>query len=460
MSSITSTSNPGLGVVVRIKPMGAGGGGGERSAVGSSSSIQYSNSNSSIDVATKQGGKTYAYPSSVVLPTTDNAAMFDQFMPPRIDGFLEGYNVNVMAYGQTGSGKTHTVFGPPGILSRAGAGEYGTEIHPDYGLFPRGVLTIFRKVAELRKLQPGKTFVLTCAAVELGMTGNEDMFDKSGTSTIKVQGTKMEKAQLGGIAGGVALSNVTKPPSMYGMNQLILEEEIDVLKAFTALSVRNTAGTGMNDSSSRSHCFAWLNLYVCNSSTDEVTTTRFQFCDLAGSERMKNAHGGFSWNSASETQLTGIMTNYSLMMLGQAVVDIVDSRKKGGKIDAFRAYKVDLIPLLSESLTGTALTFMFVCLSQAPGNASQSVFAMDFGEKFSQLTIRKRKVRSKQRQGIVSKIEKELNANLNALATSKAAKTNKYSLIRAAMVRDCQTMLRIYERLVRDDDGDGKGMKK
>jgi hypothetical protein len=59
-----------------------------------------------------------------------------------------------MAYGQTGSGKTHTVFGPPGILARAGAGEYGTDIHHDYGLFPRGVITIFRRVEELRAHQP------------------------------------------------------------------------------------------------------------------------------------------------------------------------------------------------------------------------------------------------------------------------------------------------------------------
>ena len=55
------------------------------------------------------------------------------------------------------------------------------------------------------------------------MLGNEDMFDKSGTPAInKGQGTKWQRMQLGGIAGGVALSNVTRPPSMYGMNQLIL----------------------------------------------------------------------------------------------------------------------------------------------------------------------------------------------------------------------------------------------
>ena len=42
----------------------------------------------------------------------DNQALFDAFMPKRIDAFLAGVNVSVMAYGQT-QRKTHTMFGPP-----------------------------------------------------------------------------------------------------------------------------------------------------------------------------------------------------------------------------------------------------------------------------------------------------------------------------------------------------------
>jgi kinesin family protein C2/C3 len=444
LSSSSSTNKPknnGTGVV-RIKPMGAGGGGGETSASTGHSSVEHCANTNSVRIETKQGNKGYNF-AAVIQPETDNAAMFEQFMPPRIEGFLEGYNVNIMAYGQTGSGKTHTVFGPPGILSRAGSGEYGTDIHQDYGLFPRGIITIFRRVEELRQLNPGQTFVLTCAAVELGMMGNEDMFDKSGTNA--VGGGQFSKMQIGGIAGGVALSNVTKPPSLYGMNQLILDNESDILKAFAALSVRNTEGTNMNDSSSRSHCFAWLNLYRYDNQ-DQVTTTRFQFCDLAGSERMKNAHGGFSYSTASENQLKGLMTNYSLMMLGQACVDIVAATKSGRKIQAFRAYKVDLIPLLSESLTGTAMTFIFVCLSQAPDNASQSVFAMDFGQKFSMLPFKHRKVQSRSIHELVQKAKKNLMDNKKALASTKADRMNKYSLLRAAIVRDCTTMLRVYDR--------------
>jgi hypothetical protein len=139
--SYKSSDNKGLGVV-RIKPMGVGGGGVEKSAAGLgsvevSSAIELSASGIGVD------GKQFSYPSCVITPDMDQQALFDEFMPQRIDGFFSGYNVNVMAYGQTGSGKTHTMFGPPGIMGRAGAGEYGVGLCQGYGLFPRCLLEIF-----------------------------------------------------------------------------------------------------------------------------------------------------------------------------------------------------------------------------------------------------------------------------------------------------------------------------
>jgi hypothetical protein len=44
-----------------------------------------------------------------------------------------GFNTLLFAYGQTGTGKTHTFMGPPDSLH--------TVNHPDWGLFPPGLLT-------------------------------------------------------------------------------------------------------------------------------------------------------------------------------------------------------------------------------------------------------------------------------------------------------------------------------
>ena len=84
---------------------------------------------------------------------------------------------------------------------------------------------------------------------------------------------------------------VQKPPTMYGMEEVLLENEEDILRTFAAISTRNTAGTGMNDSSSRTHCFATLKLFrrIGDGSGKQVQISRFQFVDLAGSERLKEA---------------------------------------------------------------------------------------------------------------------------------------------------------------------------
>ena len=151
----------GLGVV-RIKPLGAGGGGGERSAAyGPASAVTFSTNPPSITV----DGRLFEYPSHIITPDMDNQALFDAFMPKRIDAFLAGVNVNVMAYGQTGSGKTHTMFGPAGVMARAASGEYGDGVYEGYGLFPRGLLAIFAAVDERRRA--GETLVLTGSAVEV-----------------------------------------------------------------------------------------------------------------------------------------------------------------------------------------------------------------------------------------------------------------------------------------------------
>ena len=99
----------GLGVV-RVKPLGAGGGGGGEASAAASppqGSVTYSTDPPSLTV----GGRNFTYPSHVISPEMDQQATWTSFMPPRVQAFLDGMNVNVMAYGQTGSGKTHTMFG-------------------------------------------------------------------------------------------------------------------------------------------------------------------------------------------------------------------------------------------------------------------------------------------------------------------------------------------------------------
>ena len=432
--------------IVRVKPMGAGGGGIESSGSDlkdGDGALKFDRE--SIDVHTAHSVKNYAYPRHVVSPETDNEGLYEQFLPSRIDAFFEGVNVNVMCYGQTGTGKTHTVFGTPGIMERAGRGDYGTSVPKDYGIFPRALLEIYTRA---KAASPGE-LVLTCSAIELSMMGNKCMFD---TGRIKAaQGLCSAEAY------GVTIDKSSKPPKMFGMEEVVLETEEDVLRTFRAIATRNTAGTGLNDSSSRTHCFAFLKLYVMDGTN--VRVNRFQFVDLAGSERLKEASGTTDFRD-SDQAFTGMLTNYSLTMLLQAIRALVQQRqrekKRGAKPQpfSFRAYLFDLVLLLSESLEGKALTAVIVCVSQSPANASQSAFALDFGSEFAKLRLRgvpKRGASMPAMMKAATAARKEADAKL------KAGISVKYTNIRKAQLLEAEQTMGILGRLGGSVDRGGGG---
>jgi hypothetical protein len=440
-TSSTERDDGGLGVV-RIKPLGAGGGGGERSAAAGSSlraGVTFSTNPASLTV----DGRVFNYPSHVIPPEFDQQALYDAFMHKRVGSFLAGVNVNVMAYGQTGSGKTHTVFGPPGIMARAAQGAYGDGVCADYGLFPHSLLAIFEAVEERRRA--GETLVLTGSAVELSVMGNQDMLMRLEEVEKLRQISAGCSSKWGGEALGVALAKSSSPPRLFGMTELPLDTMADVRDLFAALATRNTAGTLMNDSSSRSHCFAFLTLRTHDRQSDTIRTSRFQFVDLAGSERLKDAHGGdASWKEGGEA-LNGLVTNYSLMQLSTCARRLVEeTRKDGGKNFSFKAFIVDLVPLLQESMTGDAATACFVTLSQAPDNLMQSKFALDFCEVFAKLRTRPRQVKPLPRAKLVKEAN-QLHDEAKAVLGSKGG-GGRYRMMRIAQTRDAEQQLELLAR--------------
>merc|ERR1712072_995483 len=236
-------------------------------------------------------------------------------------------------------------------------------------------------MGELKKTSQ-ENFVVTVSAVELTLDGNLDMFVKSqgGYKIRKGFGANAENL-------GITLDRTASPPRLHGLTELPLNEPKDVLKCFEAIAIRNTSGTGMNDNSSRSHCFAFVNLYA--KKEDKVRISRMQFVDLAGAERLNDAHGvDFSASNCKDT-MQGLSTNYSLILLSLCMRQIVDLRKNRKPFAHMckNIYYGDLVALLAQSLEGSAPTAMFICMSQAPANASQSRRALDFGLEFSKLRI-------------------------------------------------------------------------
>ena len=127
-----------------------------------------------------------------------------------------------------------------------------------------------------------------------------------------------------------------------------------------------------------------------------MRTSRFQFIDLAGSERLNDAHGSHASTQAGSYNVgycEGLSTNFGLMMLSQRMREVATAGKKGASAKKLvqMSFKTggepDLVPLLSETLAGCALSLICVCVSAAPANRSQSRNALDFGRVFSTLKV-------------------------------------------------------------------------
>ena len=427
----------GLGVV-RIKPLGAGGGGVELPAGAgdnNTSAVQVTSARAVTVTNWKtRMQKTYDYPTHVISADTGQEDLYRRLMPQRVEAFLAGRNANIIAFGQTGSGKTHTMFGPPGIMARAGAGEFGTSVEEGYGLCPRGIIDIFYRVKSLRE-EGELQYVLTGSAVELTcFRGNVDML-----TNVKAPKPSL-RFYLNSNANGVAIDKVSDPPRMFGQIELPIDSAEDVLQLFGAIATRNTAGTGLNDSSSRSHCFVFLTLHAHDPSTGRVRRSRFQFVDLAGSERLDEAHH----NTADLLKMEGSFNNFTLITLSQCVHGLVAARAKKTKF-SFKAFITDLVLLLQDTMTGDALTMLVVCISSAPANSTQSTSALDFGKTFSQLTMREKAKSSKPVSA--GKLRRQAVKQL-AEAEGVIAKgtTPRYLPVRQAQVRDANVILGILDR--------------
>jgi len=143
----------------------------------------------------------------------------------------------------------------------------------------------------------------------------------------------------------------------------------------------------------------------------------------------------------------GMMVNYSLMMLSKCVRELVDVRRKRQPFEHLcrNPLNGDLVALLDGSLTGSAFTAIFICVSQAPSNAQQSRFALEFGEVFSRLTMDRL-------QPMPRMSMKKLRHNAKAClaeneSTLSSARAGKYTVRRQAMARDSLAQLAVLEQL-------------
>lgn len=243
-----------------------------------------------------------------------------------VQSAVDGYNVCIFAYGQTGSGKTFTI--------------YGSDNNP--GLTPRATSELFRVI----KRDGNKySFSLKAYMVELYQDNLVDLLLPRNAKQLKLEIKKDSK-------GVVTVENAT----------VVSISSIEELRAIITRGSerRHTAGTNMNDESSRSHLILSIIIESTNLQTQSYARGKLSFVDLAGSERVKKS--GSAGKQLKEAQ----SINKSL----SALADVIGALSSDGQHIPYRNHKLTM--LMSDSLGGNAKTLMFVNVSPAESNLEET----------------------------------------------------------------------------------------
>ena len=106
--------------------------------------------------------------------------------------------------------------------------------------------------------------------------------------------------------------------------------------------------------------------------------------------------------------------------------------------------------LLSESLTGKALSTVCVCVSQAPSNASQSAFTLEFGSTFSKLDVdgKCRPVKPCSLEALLRQYEKQM-AEAEALLSKRVHPMQSTSIFTAQLTEARQILAVLRQFLIK-----------
>ena len=314
-------------VFCRVRPMG------EKDLANEEEEVTRFPEEDEITVLASDGSysraKNYEF-DKVFEPDSSQTAVFEE-VAPLIASVLDGYNFCIFAYGQTGSGKTYTMEGP----------------REDPGVNTRAIAELFRISAER-----GEDYEINLSASVLEIY-NEQLRD---LLTREKSGTKLE-------------AKLAKDGSVHvpGLTVMKVESPEDIVKVMeTASKNRATFATNMNEHSSRSHAMLSVSVTCRNRISRQEHRGKLHLVDLAGSERV------------GKTEATGARLkeaqsiNKSLSSLG----DVIQALSAKREHVPFRNSKLTYV--LQDSLGGHSKVLMFVQVSPAGSNTSETRCSLDF----------------------------------------------------------------------------------
>jgi kinesin family protein 5 len=269
--------------------------------------------------------------------------VYDNAAKPIINAVLRGFNGTVFAYGQTSSGKTYTMEGPALMDNR------GIEDKVYQGIIPRMVWSIFDGIYNADE---HIEFLVKVSIVEIYNERIRDLLDP------KKDNLKVHEDP----ARGIFIGDATE--SYVGC-------EAEIFDAMRAGHYnRASAGTNMNEHSSRSHLIFTLTIEQKNLHDRSVKVGKLHLVDLAGSEKVgKTGSTGERLDEAKNI-------NRSLSALGNVINALTD---KSHSHVPYRDSK--LTRVLQESLGGNAKTSLIITCSPSVFNEPETLSTLRFGQR-------------------------------------------------------------------------------
>ncbi|XP_017780540.1 PREDICTED: kinesin-like protein subito [Nicrophorus vespilloides] len=333
------------------------------------------------DSLDKQFMFTHIFP-----PETKQEEIFDSVVRQRLWNFIQGQSATVLCYGTSGAGKTYTVMGKvkaPGIIPRSLNFLFKTlpelPMKPSFKLSKTGLkpanLEDGKVLNEIiAKNADAKTFKMmlnemTCEEesikvpddlapgvwVSFAEIYNENIYDLLDLKEHKSKTRqKLKLINNNGVAYVQNLKNVYVPTAhhafqvfQYGMTKL------------------QYASTSVNSHSSRSHCIFSITLVHAQ------RQCVFNFCDLAGTERVRNTQ------NAGKRLKEANNINTSLMVLGRCLEVLRKVRiSKSVKPIPFRESK--LTQLLQRALLGYEDLAMIVNVNPVKEYFNENLHVFNF----------------------------------------------------------------------------------
>jgi hypothetical protein len=250
-----------------------------------------------------------------------------------VQSVIDGYNITIFAYGQTGAGKTFTMMG-------ANTPELK-------GVCPRTVEAVFEAINRY-----SQRYEVKCEAymVEVYCSKINDLLAQS--RGMKGSDIKVLYQNNAVVMDGALKVEVETPEELAKLIQ-------------DGNEAKRVTATAMNPGSSRSHTVLCITIHCTNRETGNQRHGKILLVDLAGCERLKKSQ------VEGEAKKEAIEINKSLTCLG----DVISAVTLGKRVP-YRNHI--LTKIMQDSLGGTAKTLMFVNVSPAESNTSETVMALKF----------------------------------------------------------------------------------